>query len=374
MTEQETYTRFIDWMRSTWVDLPDSEHLLPMIQANYTPEEAAFLTGLPFNAKSLEELASEKGMEPAQLAPKLKEYAGKGMIFESVRGDSVRYRLSDAMFALMRANLWPGKDDERTKKAAPHINKYFLDGWADQWKEAHTKGLRAVPIDETIEDTRQILPYDDIIQIVDDYDYYSVSACPCRHRHQLDPDMRDCDHPMEACLHFDDLGRYIVANGQGREITKEETFEILRKSADSGLVHGVANYQKRPDTICNCCSCCCLMFEPFHKLGHDAMCPSNYKVTVDASTCKGCALCVKRCPVDALQLKVSAEANNKFGKVAVVDSDLCVGCGVCVHKCPADSIVLVQNEQVVEPPKTARDYVTRFMEHRQAARVEAEQT
>jgi Pyruvate/2-oxoacid:ferredoxin oxidoreductase delta subunit len=116
------------------------------------------------------------------------------------------------------------------------------------------------------------------------------------------------------------------------------------------------------------------MFEPYHKLGHDAMCPSNYKVTVDAATCKGCALCVKRCPVDALQLKVSAEANNKVGKVAVVDSDLCVGCGVCVHKCPADSIVLVQNEEVVEPPETARDYGMRLLAQRQAAREEAEQT
>ena len=36
VTEQEIYTHFIDWMRNTWVDLPDSEHLLPMIQANYT--------------------------------------------------------------------------------------------------------------------------------------------------------------------------------------------------------------------------------------------------------------------------------------------------------------------------------------------------
>jgi hypothetical protein len=35
----------------------------------------------------------------------------------------------------------------------------------------------------------------------------------------------------------------------GREITKEETLEILKKAADAGLVHGTANHQGKRDTI-----------------------------------------------------------------------------------------------------------------------------
>ena len=369
MSEQEIYERFVDWLGNTWWELTESDHRMPMIRAHYTPEEAALLTGVPHGSKTLEEIAAAKGMDPGELGPKLKELARKGMVYESRKGDSVRYRLNDSFFALMRANLWPGRTDERTKKTAPLINQYFLDGWFDQFREVHTKGLRAIPIEKTMEDTRQVLPFEDVVKVVEDRSYYTVSSCPCRHRHNLDPGMADCNHPTEVCLHFDELGRYIVENGLGREITKEETLEILRKSADSGLVHGISNYKENPDTICNCCSCCCMWLEGHHKMGHKASLEaSNYKVRVEAESCKGCALCVKRCPMDALQLRVSAEAKNKVGKVAVVDLDLCIGCGVCVHKCPGDALALVRNQAITEPQQTAREWGARFAAEREAGR------
>ena len=56
-------------------------------------------------------------------------------------------------------------------------------------------------------------------------------------------------NPSEVCLHFNELRRYCVENELGREITKEETLEILKKSAEAGLVHGIADYVVNPDTI-----------------------------------------------------------------------------------------------------------------------------
>lgn len=374
MSDEKVYKDFLDWLGKTWWQLTDSEYLLPLIKANYAPEEAELLTGMPFSVKTLDELADMKDMDPAELEPRLKEMAKKGMIFESKRGDSVLYRLNDSFFAMMRANLWPGLEDQRTKTTAPLINKYFLDGWFDQYVDVHHKGLRALPIDETIEDSREILPFEDILKVIENRDYYSVSTCPCRHRHNLDPDMPDCKHPTEVCLHFDELGHYVVDNDQGREITKEETFEILKKAADAGLVHGITNFKEKPDTICNCCNCCCMWFEAYYKLDHDrSMDASNYKVEVNPDTCKGCALCIKRCHMDALQLKVHNKAPNKYHKAAVlVDPDLCIGCGVCVHKCPSDSLTLVRNQEITEPPKDVREYGRLFMADRLAAREKSE--
>jgi len=95
----------------------------------------------------------------------------------------------------------------------------------------------------------------------------------------------------------------------------------LKMAADAGLVHGISNWKEKPDTICNCCSCCCIFLESYHKLGHaKSLDPSNYVVKVNAETCRGCALCVKRCPMDALQLKVSEKARNKVG---ILGSRLC---------------------------------------------------
>ena len=69
---------------------------------------------------------------------------------------------------------------------------------------------------------------------------------------------------------------------------------------------------------------------------------------------------MKRCPMDALQLKASTEAKNKYRKAAVVDPDLCIGCGVCVQKCPSDSLILERHEPTTRPPKTAREWAMSF--------------
>ncbi|MBW2365504.1 MAG: 4Fe-4S dicluster domain-containing protein [Deltaproteobacteria bacterium] len=75
----------------------------------------------------------------------------------------------------------------------------------------------------------------------------------------------------------------------------------------------------------------------------------------------GCGLCVKRCPMDAIQLVASDEAKNKTGKISVLEPDLCIGCGVCAFKCPTDSITLEKREEITEPPADTREYVNRFI-------------
>ena len=369
---EEIYRKFIDWLGRGWWKLPESKSLMPLIMARYTPEEASFLTGMPFTGKSVEELAALKGMEPVELLPRLKEMASQGLVYESIRGESVRYNLNDAFFGILRTGLWHGRKDEATMTMVPHVNDYYYkDGWFDQYADVHLKGLRTLPIARTIEDTREIMPFEDVIKVIDGFEYFSVSTCPCKHKHNLDPDYPDCRHPTEVCLHFDELGRYIVENGLGREITLEETRKILLESADSGLVHGISNSKKGVDTICNCCSCCCIFLEAYHKLGHSrGLDPSNYKVTINPETCKACSLCVKRCPMDALQLRFSPKAGNKYGKAPVVDPDKCIGCGVCAHKCPTDSMKLVRNEAVTEPPETPREYYELYMADSRRAALE----
>ncbi len=108
---------------------------------------------------------------------------------------------------------------------------------------------------------------------------------------------------------------------------------------------------------------------PYHQLGHEkSMTPSNYVVKVEAETCKACGLCLKRCPMDALQLKVSTVSKNKYRKAVVIDADKCIGCGVCVHKCKSKSIVLEQCDTTTRPPKTNLDWGIKHMMDLAAAR------
>jgi len=186
-----------------------------------------------------------------------------------------------------------------------------------------------------MEDTRQVLPFEDVVKVVEDRSYYTVSSCPCRHRHNLDPGMADCLIRPRCVSTSTSSGATSSRTGWGARSPRKRPRDPPQVG---GLGAGARDLelQRESDTICNCCSCCCMWLEAHHKLGHEeSLERSNYKVRVEAESCKGCALCVKRCPMDALQLRVSAEAKNKVGKVAVVDLDLCIGCGVCVHKCPA---------------------------------------
>ena len=249
MSEQEIYQKFIEYMNNPVWKFTESEFKMPMITSFITPEEAAFLTEFPMRSSTLEEIAAIKEMEPAELAPRIKALCKKGLIYEGRRGDSVRYKLWSALEMFIRVVFWSGKDEEPAKSMAHYSNKYYMDGWYDQKKDFKHAELRAIPIHETVEASKAILPFEDVIGLVDNYEYYSVSHCPCRERHRLDPDYVDSPFPSEVCLHFNELGRYCVENDLGREITREETLEILKKAADAGLVHGIANMEANPETL-----------------------------------------------------------------------------------------------------------------------------
>jgi len=386
MSEQEIYESLMDWYGQSVVGLPESDVLLPLMKATYTPEEAVLVMGIPFKGKSLEELAELKQMDPAELQERMDELANKGLVFRIVVGDTIRYSLNDVFFVQYRSTYWPGKTDERSKGVAPWSNQYYYRGAWDRFEYAPEKYCRALPIEGTIEDTRGVMPYEEVAKVLDQHDYFSVSICPCRHRKNLDPDFEDSTYyPMETRLHFGALGRYIDENGMGRQITREETEDILRRSAEAGLVHGVANWQEAPDTICNCDPECCLFFEAFHKLKHaDGLSRSNYVVAINQDTCIGCGLCVKRCPMYALKVEDAPETKdritvvereegkkelkNKKGRVATVNLEDCIGCGVCVYKCPSKSLVLERKEALNHPPKNPIELFQRNLAQATAAK------
>ncbi len=57
-------------------------------------------------------------------------------------------------------------------------------------------------------------------------------------------------------------------------------------------------------------------------------------VVIDVDRCKGCALCVPRCPQSILVL-VEGRFNAKgYNPISVTNMDECTGCAVCAIVCP----------------------------------------
>jgi NAD-dependent dihydropyrimidine dehydrogenase PreA subunit len=376
--ERATYSQFIEWLRQGWYGVPDADVLLPYVAARYTPEEAALLTGMPYVPKTLAELSDLTKTGTDVLGPKLDALASRGLVYKQVKENRERYYLNDIFF-IYRSFGWPGRRDEYDQRVGPLQHKYLMGGLMSPWQNVKEKGLRVLPIEVTIEDTSGVLPYEEVRKILDKVEFFTVSHCPCRHPNNLDPDSPDCQYPTEVCLHFDKLGHYIVENGMGREITRRETEDILKRCAELGLIHGISNHQEKPDTICNCCSDCCIWFLAMKNYGHaGTLTPSNFRIMINPSTCVGCGLCVKRCPMEALHLldapsvkgrKTTVagkdgrqrEQTNKTGKVAELNPERCIGCGVCAYKCQSQSLTMERNQVEHHPPQTGRDWGVKFM-------------
>jgi len=358
MSETNSYKDLIEHYRGWIFGLPDSEFLLPMLKARFTPEEAQLLAQIPFIGHNIEKLSKKLDIPSEELTEKLDYFAEKGIVFRIERNGSITYSLCDSDFVFYRSTGWRKELDDWSREMANPQNDYWINAYANEFLGHKTKGLRAVPINKTIEDPRRVMPYQDIIKIIDNLDFYSVSVCPCAAKYNLDPEFHDCEHNFERCLHFGDLGKYCVEQGFGREITKEETLEILKRAADEGLVHGVSNNIESVDTICNCCSCCCVFLDALVKMpgiiprGHQ---PSNYIREIKEEECIGCGVCVKICPTNALELQE---------KKVLFDPERCLGCGVCVHKCKQNAIYLVRREEEQDISKNGMEEAIKHLTER----------
>ncbi len=163
--------------------------------------------------------------------------------------------------------------------------------------------MRVIPIEHAIEGETRRASYEEVSKYLNDNDIFSVADCSCRTAREAMGE--GCGHLKEdMCIQMGHAAEYYIRTKRGRQITREEAFEIIKRAEENGLMHQIPNLDGSGKThaICNCCGCSCLALRTASMFINADMVRSNYVSKVDKEKCVACGECVQNCPANALQL------------------------------------------------------------------------
>lgn len=313
----------------------DSTTLLEILDILLSKEEARWIVALPATPR---QLAARLGEDEERIAAGLHGLFMRGLVFIAEHTDQgPRYVADDDPGRLMDMILF----DPRYRRLGGH----FLDLWRDFYNDElvyiprspDQLPFRVLPVEEKIEDTRCILPYEQVSEIVKRARRIAVQLCPCRVRE------RACDAPLETCISLDRVADYVISRQIGREIDVDESLAILRQAEELGLVHETENTD-RPTVICACCPCCCVFLRAItHYQKEYVVAKSRYRASIDEERCTQCETCLGRCHFGAIRQEERS---------MTVDPELCFGCGLCASTCPNDAITMIEVRGVDHIPST----------------------
>ncbi len=145
--------------------------------------------------------------------------------------------------------------------------------------------MRVIPIESALDGETRRASSEEVSGYIRNARLLSVSDCSCRtSREEMG---EGCGHlKEEMCIQLDDAAEYYIRTGRGREVTKEEALEIIRKAERDGLMHQIPNTEGEGHThaICNCCGCSCYAIRAAGMYHNPDMVRSNYISQVDPET------------------------------------------------------------------------------------------
>jgi len=327
-----------------------SQTYLRVLRFLMTPEQAELVDLLPGTP---EEISQKSGMPESQIKDHFTALNKKGVIVPKDYKTSNTYifckyaeRLWEVSESLLGLEIYTDEEvGELFRLWDDWKNTDYADMTAQRWhnlKEAGIQALRIVPAYKSIVDSPEILPAEDVREIISVQPLISVVSCSCRrHMNMIGTPCKKTDLDPN-CLQFAKSAEYSLYRGHGRKISVDEAMAIVDNNEEAGLVHQWMNHDKieasQPYALCNCCRCCCTIwhYADIRQVPMDEIfAKSRYEARVDVDLCAGCEDCLDRCQFDAITMQ---DIPGHKASKAVVNPDKCWGCGVCTLVCPSDAL------------------------------------
>lgn len=350
--KNDVYTKLAAHLDNLPGGYPSTENgvELRILRRLFTPEEAEMTLHLSVLPEQAKVVARRAKLSVEKTTTRLEEMYQKGLILKIKReGRPVLYMA--LQFAI---GIWEYHVNDLDPELAKDVGEYIPTVLnTDTWKKAPQ--LRTIPVNKSIDHKLEILPYENVEELVKTQDKFLVAPCICRKEKKLLNE--GCEKPEESCLIFGRGADLYHDRGIGRYIDREEALKILKEADDAGLVLQPSN-SKDIVNICCCCGCCCGVLRTIKQHPKPATIVSTpFICAAHPETCIGCGVCVQRCQMDALSLEEDR---------VVLDLDRCIGCGVCVTTCLTESLCLVRKPESEQKdvPKTFRDTMIHLLKVR----------
>lgn len=336
---------------------------IEILKLLFTPEEATIaihLSALPEPLDTIYKRVIKSGISISkekleELLNNLNEKGaiqGGGSVYDK-KHNRKRYRLIPWAIGIFEYQL--GKI---TKDFAELSKTYSLDVF---YEEFHNKKkpsqMRTIPVEKSLSPEYTVSTYDNIREIITKkVDKIAIINCVCREQHDVLEEPCALSSTRRCCVMFNDSADRRIKDGLGKEVSKEEIFEILNKYQKEGFVLQPEN-SKNPSFMCVCCGCCCGVLQMAKQFPKPAeYYSSNFYAQSNTELCNGCETCVKRCQMDAITMEKEK---------SIVNLDRCIGCGNCVVTCGMKAMKLYKKGKRVSPPKSSgRMYAKMMMKKR----------
>lgn len=319
-----------------------------LLKRLFTPEEAKIASKLKFAWKDKESLDSiyerlkPLGYSKEELEKHLDNMISKGAIMGRKEGDKKLYSL-----ALLVIGIFEFQVNKLTKEFIEDLGQYMAEAWGMEAQKIPIPQMRTIPIGLEVDHDIEIANFDNIKQLFNNVDGpFVIIDCVCRQQQEILGEQCHATSRSEACMGFGHMAKSYIDAGWGREITREEALEVLKKNEEEGLIFQPGNSQKA-DFVCSCCSCCCGGLRNLKQLPNPAdFVTSNYYAEINPDLCTGCGTCIDRCQMEAI---------SQVDDVSIVNRKRCIGCGNCIFVCPDNAILLNKKDRQHVPPITGTE-------------------